>query len=547
MKKSWWGIFLGIASLLAAAGCGGGGGGGGDGGSDKFTVGGTVSGLTEGSSIVLKLNGANDLTVAGDPDGIVTFAFPGELETGDEYAVTIETPPAGVGHFWSVANASGTIAGASVTDVRVNGQLDDTFGENLDGIVTSTGAAGFNGVDIGRAMTLDGDGNILVVGESERASGNSDMTIWRYDATGALDESFGHGGTATYNGVSNVDDIGYAIALDGSGNILVAGMIDNGKMALWRYTPDGEADLTFGGGDGFASYAELDPSYGSEGMSVLTDASGRILVAGSRWNGVDTDMVVWRYAETGAIDLTFGSGGTAVFSGSGSVSGKFVGNSLALADPLDENSAVLVTGTVTSGTTARMAVWKYSAVGTLDYEFGGYDGITDGILVYSGAAGSSHAGFSITLAGSDLLVAGYVRNPPALADMAIWRFDATGESLVGTFGTAGVVTHNSAAGGNGDDQGFFITLDGDGNILVTGKSQNAADGYAMAIWKYTGNGARISSFGLNGVIVDNSAAGGDYLAAGTCLAVDADERVLVTGCSTNTANDLDMVVWRYFP
>ena len=545
MKKSWWGMFLGVAFLLAAAGCGGGGGGGG-GNSDGFTVGGTVSGLTEGSSIVLQLNGANDLTVAGDPDGIVTFAFPNELKTGEAYAVTVQTPPAGVGHFWSVANASGTIAGASVTDVRVNGQLDGTFGENLDGIVTSNGAAGFAGADIGRAMAIDGDGNILVVGESERASGNSDMTIWRYDATGSLDVSFGDGGTATYNGDENGDDIGYAIALDGSGNILVAGMIDDGNMALWRYTPDSDPDLTFGGGDGFASYADLDPSYGSEGMSVLTDASGRILVAGSRWDGEDTDMVIWRYAESGAIDLTFGTGGTAVYSGSGSLSGDFVGNSLALADPADENSAILVAGTVSSGTTARMAVWKYTASGTPDNSFGGYDGITDGVLVYSGASGSNHAGFSIKLAGSDILVAGYIRNPSSLADMAIWRFTGSGGSLVSTFGTAGVVTHDSAAGGNGDDQGFFITFD-DGNILVTGKSQNAADGYAMAIWKYTGNGARISSFGLNGVLVDNSAAGGDYLAAGTSLAMDAEGRILVTGCSANTANDLDMVIWRYFP
>jgi len=546
MKKSWWGMFLGVAFLLAAAGCGGGGGGGG-GNPDRFTVGGTVSGLTEGSSIVLQLNGADDLIVAGDPDGIVTFAFPNELETGDEYAVTVETPPAGVGHFWSVANASGTIAGASVTDVRVNGQLDGTFGENLDGIVTSNGAAGFTGADIGRAMAMDGDGNILVVGESERASGNSDMTIWRYDATGALDESFGDGGTATCNGDENRDDTGYAIALDGSGNILVAGMIDDGDMALWRYTPDGDPDYTFGGGDGFATYAELDPLYSSEGMSVLIDASGRILVAGSRWDGEDTDMVIWRYAESGAIDLTFGTGGTAVFSGSSSLSGDFVGNSLVLADPADENSAILVAGTVSSGTTARMAVWKYSATGTPDNLFGGYDAITDGVLVYSGASGSNHAGFSMKLAGSDILVAGYIRNPSSLADMAIWRFTGSGGSLVNTFGTAGVVTHDSAAGGNGDDQGFFITLDGDGSILVTGKSQNAADGYAMAIWKYTGYGARISSFGLNGVLVDNSAAGGDYLAAGTCLAVDAGGRVLVTGCSTNTANDLDMVIWRYFP
>lgn len=57
---------------------------------DTHTIGGFVQGLA-GSGLVLQLDGANDLTIAADGH----FTFPGTLDYGTPYNVTIATQPAG--------------------------------------------------------------------------------------------------------------------------------------------------------------------------------------------------------------------------------------------------------------------------------------------------------------------------------------------------------------------------------------------------------------------------------------------------------------------
>ena len=79
-----------------------------------YTVGGNVSGLS-GSGLVLKLNGANDLAISANG----TFTFPTALADGSAYAVTVGTQPANPAQTCTVANGSGTLAGANVTNVAV--------------------------------------------------------------------------------------------------------------------------------------------------------------------------------------------------------------------------------------------------------------------------------------------------------------------------------------------------------------------------------------------------------------------------------------------
>ncbi len=78
-----------------------------------YTVGGSASGLA-GAGLVLQLNGAETLPVASDGP----FTFSTELADGAAYAVTIAAAPPG--QVCSLANASGTIAGADVVDVEVS-------------------------------------------------------------------------------------------------------------------------------------------------------------------------------------------------------------------------------------------------------------------------------------------------------------------------------------------------------------------------------------------------------------------------------------------
>ena len=77
-----------------------------------FSVGGTVSGLS--GTVVLQDNGGDDLSVGAN--GPFTFAT--KLAGGAAYSVTVKTNPAG--QTCSVANGSGTIGAANVTNVAVS-------------------------------------------------------------------------------------------------------------------------------------------------------------------------------------------------------------------------------------------------------------------------------------------------------------------------------------------------------------------------------------------------------------------------------------------
>jgi trimeric autotransporter adhesin len=111
---------------------------------DSFSVGGTVSGLAA-NGLVLQNNGADDLPIAGNG----AFSFPGRLANGASHNVTVRSQPSG--QTCVVNNASGTIAGANVTNITVACAAD------------SVGSFGIGGTVAG----LSGSGLILQLGDIE--------------------------------------------------------------------------------------------------------------------------------------------------------------------------------------------------------------------------------------------------------------------------------------------------------------------------------------------------------------------------------------------
>ena len=79
-----------------------------------YRVSGTVTGLT-GSGLVLQNNGGDDLAISTDG----SFTFVTTLTNGDPYNVTVLTAPTNPTQACKVANASGTVNGASAADVTV--------------------------------------------------------------------------------------------------------------------------------------------------------------------------------------------------------------------------------------------------------------------------------------------------------------------------------------------------------------------------------------------------------------------------------------------
>lgn len=125
-------------------------------------------------------------------------------------------------------------------------------------------------------------------------------------------------------------------------------------------------------------------------------------------------------------------------------------------------------------------------------------------------------------------------------EMLVMRLDDTGV-LDTTFGTNGVVTHDGAAGGTDEQEyGETIALDSNGKIVVAGTSSDASSGLDMAIWRLNSDGSMDTGFDLDGVVTHAIGTGSDR---GYGLAIDSTDRIIVVGRTKNTSRDL--AVWRF--
>jgi len=84
-----------------------------DNGSESFSIGGTVSGLATGTSVMLADNAGNPLSVAANG----AFTFPTLIPQDASYNVTIATQP--TGQVCSVSNGSGSSVSSNITNVGV--------------------------------------------------------------------------------------------------------------------------------------------------------------------------------------------------------------------------------------------------------------------------------------------------------------------------------------------------------------------------------------------------------------------------------------------
>jgi hypothetical protein len=116
-----------------------------------LTVGGNVSGY-EGSGLVLRNNGGDDLSINGN--GAFTFATP--LIDGSQYAVSVGSQPHDPDQICSVSNGTGTLIGTSVSNVSVSCSTDTfTVGGTVSGLEGSGLVLQINGGD---DLSINGNG-----------------------------------------------------------------------------------------------------------------------------------------------------------------------------------------------------------------------------------------------------------------------------------------------------------------------------------------------------------------------------------------------------
>lgn len=208
----------------------------------------------------------------------------------------------------------------------------------------------------------------------------------------------------------------------------------------------------------------------------------------------------------------------------------------------------------------KRSIWV--AIGTLSLAIGCNDdesaesavgtAVESAVFAVSGnaAGGGNFDGAFAVVSDSTgrILAVGRSHNSQGDQDMVLWRFRPDG-TLDASFGKGGIVVHDNAAGGHGDDGGSYLVLDSQGRIVVTGwsdrDSQPGVRIPSMALWRFLPDGTPDPSFGTGGFVVHSNAAGGNGEDFGSAVVFDAGGRILVAGSSRSSNHDDDMAVWRF--
>ena len=185
---------------------------------------------------------------------------------------------------------NGTNYDFAIVRFNAGGSLDDTF--DSDGKV-STGFDSNN--DTILAVAIQDDGKIVGAGVSGIYPG-TDFALARYNPDGSLDMDFGSAGKVV-TAFGPYDDSAYGVALQSDGKIVAAGYraasVNNNKdFAVARYNADGALDDTFGTG-GMVITPVANSNDVASGVAIQDD--GKIVVAGASYNVSDTDFAVVRY------------------------------------------------------------------------------------------------------------------------------------------------------------------------------------------------------------------------------------------------------------
>ena len=313
----------------------------------------------DGRIVVAGFTGAGKLLlVRYDSDGTLdaSFGTGGTVLTtigsgGGAGALALQTDGKMVAAGAASVGGSGRIA---VARYDASGTLDPTFGSG--GTVTTAVGDSANA----NAVVIQPDGSIVAAGYSTTA-GHYDFALVRYDASGALDPTFGTGGIVATD--LGVDALANAMVLQPDGRLIVGGFSASSPgnpsgehFALARYAADGSLDPSFGSGGTIVA--------GFQGRiaALALVAGGKFLVAGKGYPG---GFVLARYESNGNADATFGVSGI-VTSRFGSGEPDDAGFALAV----QPDGRIVVAGRGQPGyASPYFGLIRYDADGSLDRTF----------------------------------------------------------------------------------------------------------------------------------------------------------------------------------
>jgi uncharacterized delta-60 repeat protein len=360
--------------------------------------------------------------------------------------------------------------------------LDSNFG--ADGFV-------LNNLDVATVIRQQSDGKLVAIGYSNNA-----VTAARYGADGALDTSFGNGGVMQYGFPGAPTTSVYDAIFDANDNLLVTGFESYNEYVL-RFTSTGALDTSFGSGGAYIRAGNSKTAYVGEGLALEPD--GKIIVAGAGQGTRNWEGLVTRLSANGTVDTSFGTGGTASVTNSGTSSNSFYAPAI---QTVGSVNYVLAGGAL--GPNNSVAIARFTMSGVLDPTFGinGQTAISFcgnagrvGSLAFD-PSGNILAAGSTSFGGPNFMVLARFSPSGALdtsfGDPATSGSGKTGSTLTNVFG--------------GNTIGFRTTMtpvtDSLGNTRILFAGTGGTTGY-FVLARYNSDGALDNTFGGTGVVAAN--------------------------------------------
>ncbi len=316
----------------------------------------------------------------------------------------------------------------------------------------------------------------------------------------------------------------YATTIQADGKIVTAGTTWNGSnddATVSRYNTDGSLDRTFGQG---GTVVTAVGSAADRVMAAGIQSDGKILVGGHSFRGSNYDFMLIRYLSDGRLDPSFGSGGK--------VTTSITGYDYIKGLQIQPDGKIIAIG---ASNGLRLALVRYHSNGSLDSSFHG-----DGKLVTNVLSGNAY-GVPLALQSDGKLVVVGTRDLGwnRWFDVVVARYHSNG-NLDTSFDGDG---YSEIYLSRHADRGNAVAIQPDGKILVTGIGYNGND-FDVALLRLQSNGRLDTTFDGDGIAL-TQLGGDDY---GHAIELQSDGKIVIAGVSyqwNGSGWDNSVVLLRY--
>jgi uncharacterized delta-60 repeat protein len=190
--------------------------------------------------------------------------------------------------------------------------VDSSFGSH--GYVGTPLAGGF----MTDSKVLPND-KILCVGYATMATSHS-LYLTRYQPDGSLDSSFGSNGIVVDSVANDTSLASRSLLIESSGKVLVTGMVVISGvvyLAVWRFDASGHIDSTYGTyGRAIASGNQITlpiaMHYDDNGGAGVIQHDDKVVVGANAMGSRNHDFFLVRFKTNGSLDSTFGTNGKVI-------------------------------------------------------------------------------------------------------------------------------------------------------------------------------------------------------------------------------------------